>query len=228
MNSLPYAPAPAVTAAASPLTLRAWRDYDAHTLDVPDMYLGEVEVSGPPASAVDRLWELGARRVEIPGRIDLADPADAARTVYLLSLIRDLTAQAVFTQWRLTLPAAGEPEWTLFSHLQPPAVLVGLPDGEEVLKRWRDGHFVGKCLWRRGPGFFQLRDRRWGDLRRFTVTDDAYLRAIDTLVPGATADAVPAPVLAAFEAERLVHRIGDWVCWLPYSNRRWAQSAMLI
>ncbi|TDC65578.1 DUF5825 family protein [Streptomyces hainanensis] len=212
---------------STPLTVRAWRDYDAGSLDAPGMYLGEHELTGRSDEAVDLLWELGARRVELAGRVDLAAPADVAGTVRLLCLVRDLTAQAIYTQWRLRLPDGTE-DWRPLGHLQPPAVLEGVPDGEAALAGWRAGHYLGKCQWRRGPGFFQLRDRRWGDLRRFTLTDGGYRAAVETLVPGARADAVPAPVLAAFEDERLVWRLGDRVCWLPYATRRWAQSAMLI
>ncbi|UCM91445.1 DUF5825 family protein [Streptomyces marincola] len=216
-----------MTVSTSPPAVRAWRDYDAHTLDTPGMFLGEVPLSGPTDTLVDRLWDLGARRVELPGRVDLADPGDPEGTVRALGLVRDLTAQAVYTQWRLRLPASA-PDWVPFCHLQPPAVLDGVPDAEAALARWRETHYLGKCQWRRGPGFFQLRDRRWGDLRRFTLTDDAYLAAVETLVPGARADDVPAPVLAAFEAEKLAWRVGDRVAWLPYAKRRWTQSAMLI
>ncbi|ARQ67584.1 DUF5825 family protein [Streptomyces marincola] len=216
-----------MTVSTSPPAVRAWRDYDARALETPGMFLGEVPLSGPTDALVDRLWDLGARRVELPGRVDLADPGDPEGTVRALGLVRDLTAQAVYTQWRLRLPASA-PDWVPFCHLQPPAVLEGVPDAGAVLARWRETHYLGKCQWRRGPGFFQLRDRRWGDLRRFTLTDDAYLAAVETLVPGARADDVPTPVLAAFEAEKLAWRVGDRVAWLPYATRRWAQSAMLI
>ncbi|MDB1089971.1 DUF5825 family protein [Streptomyces sp. ACA25] len=231
MKPTPSAPAD------SSLAVKAWRDYDARTLAVPGMCLEEAEAGGPPEEAVDRLWKQGARRVELPGTVDPTDTTDAARTVQKLCLIRDLTAQAVYTQWRLRLApatgagsteAAGEELWKLFSHLQPPAVVEGPTDGEGLIQRWRAGHYVGKCVWRRGPGFLQVRDRRWGELRRFTVSEDAFQRAIEVLVPGAPASEVPEAVLKAFLTESLVHRVGDQVWWMPYRARRWAQAPMMI
>ncbi|MDT0444263.1 DUF5825 family protein [Streptomyces johnsoniae] len=217
----------------TPPVLRAWRDYDARVLDAPGMYLGDIPLTGSARALVDRLWDLGARYVEIPALVDLGDPAGPAepeRTVHLLSLVRDLTAQAIYTQWHLRLPAGPRtvPSWTPFSHLHPPTTLLGVPDAGTHLARWRATHYLGKCQWRRGPGFYQLRDRRFGGLRRYTLTDPAYRSAVDTLIPGAPAEAVPEPVLTALTAEHLAHPVGTHVCWLPYATRRWTQSAMLI
>lgn len=213
-----------------PLTVAAWRDYDPRACALPGMRLGDVRIDGPVAAEADRLWELGARRVRLPRPVDLAAAgADgAARAVRDLCLVRDLTARAVFVEWRLRLPPEPADGWRDLSHLQPPSELDGPADAADALARWREGHYLCKLLWRRGPGFVQIRDRRWGDLRRFTAEESEYGGAIAALAYGARADAVPAAVLAEFREERLVAEVGPLVWWLPYRVRRWIQEAMAI
>ncbi|PJE95318.1 hypothetical protein CUT44_23790 [Streptomyces carminius] len=215
----------------APPVVVAWRDYDPDACGLPGMGLGEVEVAGPVAAEVERLWELGVRRVRLPRPVDLGavgDPGAAARAVRDLCLVRDLTARAVFTEWRLRLAPEPADAWQVLSHLQPPRELTGTADAAEALSRWRAGHYLCKCLWRQGPGFVQIRDRRWGDLRRFTADEPEYRQAIEVLSYGAPADTVPAPVLADFREERLVADVGPLAWWLPYRVRRWIQEAMTV
>ncbi|MCI0383736.1 DUF5825 family protein [Streptomyces sp. CNQ085] len=205
----------------APLTVAAWRDYDPRACALPGMRLDDVRVEGPVAAAVDRLWEA----------VDLTaagDPGAAARAVRDLCLVRDLTARAVFVEWRLRLPPEPSDGWQVLGHLQPPGELEGPEDAAGALARWRQGHYLCKCLWRQGPGFVQIRDRRWGDLRRFTADGPEYHAAITALDHGAHAGDVPAPVLAEFREERLVADVGPLVVWLPYRVRRWIQEAMTI
>ncbi|MFP8940012.1 DUF5825 family protein [Streptomyces fenghuangensis] len=215
----------------APLTVTAWRDYDPRACALPGMRLGDVRIEGPVAAAVDRLWESGVRRVRLPDTVDLAgagDPGAAARAVRDLCLVRDLTARAVFVEWRLRLAPEPPGGWEVLGHLQPPAELEGPEDAAGALARWREGHYLCKCLWRQGPGFVQIRDRRWGDLRRFTADGPEYHAAITALAYGARPGDVPAPVLAEFREERLVADVGPLVLWLPYRVRRWIQEAMAI
>ncbi|MFC1419066.1 DUF5825 family protein [Streptacidiphilus cavernicola] len=219
-------PAP-TTAPAPVLTVTAWRDYDPEARELDGMSLGRIELTGPTAEAAQRLWDLGARRVELPGVQDLTDTARAARTVQALCLVRDLTALAVYVDWRLRLGPDTSSSRSL-GHLQPPSVLLGSADPAGDLAAWRAGHYLGKCLWRRGPGFLQIRDRRYGELRRFTVEEPEYHQAVDRLSLGAPASAVPAPILADLAGEDLVGQVGDQVWLLPYRVRRWTQAAMVI
>ncbi|MEV1024719.1 DUF5825 family protein [Streptomyces sp. NPDC050264] len=218
-----------MTATVTAPTLLAWRDYDPAACELPGMSLGEVPLPGPARGQAARLWELGARRVRLPAPIDLTAAADPAAALYGLSLVRDLTARAVMVEWELRLdPRAGE-SWRPLSHLQPPASLHG-PDGgeEEALRTWRRGHYLCKCLWRKGPGFIQIRDRRWGELRRFTADEPEYDTAIGLLDYGAPADTVAKSVLDDFRTEQLVLEVGAYAWWLPYRVSRWLQQSIAI
>ncbi|MGI5479063.1 DUF5825 family protein [Streptomyces lavendofoliae] len=214
-----------------PPAVLAWRDYDPEACELPGMFLGELALPGPAEGESERLWHLGARRVRLPGVVDLAGTPDADRAaaaVGALCLVRDLTARAVLVEWDLRLdPAAGE-GWRVLSHLQPPRRIEG-PDGaDDALREWRRGHYLCKCLWRKGPGFVQIRDRRWGELRRFTADEPEYERAIETLAHGAPARSVPRAVLDDFRGEDLVLDVGPLAWWLPYRISRWLQESMTI
>jgi hypothetical protein len=210
--------------------VRAWRDHDAEARLLPGMSLGRIPV--PAGSAVaDRLWEMGVRLVELEEPVDLAAEGAAAhrRAVDLLCLIRDLTARAVQVDWDLRLSPEGDAEqWKLLSHLHPPRGITGLADADEALHAWRIRHYLCKLVWRQGPGFVQIRDRRWGDLRRFTADEPHYREAIAVLDRGIARTAVPADVLADFTAEHLVLHVGDLAWWLPYHVTRWLQEAMAV
>ncbi|MFF7636787.1 DUF5825 family protein [Kitasatospora sp. NPDC008050] len=221
--------APTAPPRPATVTVRAWRDVEPVTLDLPSMSLGTVGAEGPSGPAAQRLWDLGARRVAIPGTVDLdgTDPAAAARTVHQLCLIRDLTAHAVQVDWALR-PGPWADAWEELSHLQPPTTLLGLADTDPALRLWTDTHHIGKCLWRKGPGFIQIRDRRWGELRRFTVDEPQYQEVIERLVDGAPQSELPAAVLADLRGEQLVGQVGELVWWLPYRVRRWAHAPIVL
>ncbi|MYY80059.1 MULTISPECIES: DUF5825 family protein [unclassified Streptomyces] len=217
-----------MTATLATPTLLAWRDYDPAACALPGMFLGEVPLPGPPSGQAERLWQLGARRVRLPDPVDLTATADPAAALHGLGLVRDLTARAVMVEWKLRLDPDSGDRWRMLSHLQPPATLLG-PDGaEDALNTWRRGHYLCKCLWRRGPGFIQIRDRRWGELRRFTADEPEYATTIDRLDHGALADTVPKAVLDDFRAEQLVLDIGPYAWWLPYRVSRWLQQSIAI
>ncbi|QUI29677.1 hypothetical protein H9W91_01440 [Streptomyces alfalfae] len=217
-----------MTATITAPTLLAWRDYDPAACALPGMSLGEVPLTGPARGQAARLWDLGARRVRLPAPVDLTASADPGAVLYGLSLVRDLTARAVMVEWELRLaPGAGE-SWRALSHLQPPAALQGPADAEESLRTWRRGHYLCKCLWRKGPGFIQIRDRRWGELRRFTADEPEYEEAIGLLDHGAPADTVPRAVLDDFRGEQLILELGPYAWWLPYRVSRWLQQSIAI
>ncbi|MFD4549158.1 DUF5825 family protein [Streptomyces sp. NPDC058466] len=218
------------THAAPKPVVRAWRDHDADARELPGMSLGRIPLTADAADA-DRLWESGVRLVELERPVDLGAIGDAAHreAVDLLCLIRDLTARAVQVDWDLGLPAEGDAEqWKLLSHLHPPRGITGLDDGDDILHAWRTRHYLCKLVWRQGPGFVQIRDRRWGDLRRFTADESHYLDAIARLDRGVAHTSVSADVLAEFTAEHLVLRVGELAWWLPYRVNRWLQEAMAV
>ncbi|MEU5633171.1 DUF5825 family protein [Streptomyces rishiriensis] len=219
-----------MTATAPNVTVRAWRDLDPQARDLPGMSLGTFPVTHQ-IQQVDRLWDLGVRHAELDTTVDLSsdDPATHRRAVDRLCLVRDLTARAVSVDWDLRLsPQESAQQWKVLSHLQPPRTVTGLDDAEGALHAWRTRHYLCKLVWRRGPGFVQIRDRRWGELRRFTAEEPRYHEAIALLAPGAHHTAVPADIVEEFIAEHLVLRVGDLAWWLPYRVSRWLQEAMTV
>ncbi|MFE1921213.1 DUF5825 family protein [Streptomyces asoensis] len=219
-----------MTTIAPHFTIRAWRDLDPQARGLPGMSLGTLPVTAGAPQA-DRLWDLGVRHAELDTAVDLAtgDPAAHRGVVDRLCLVRDLTARAVSVDWDLRLsPRDAAHQWKVLSHLQPPRSLTGLENGEEALHAWRIRHYLCKLVWRQGPGFIQIRDRRWGDLRRFTADEPGYREAIARLDQGAGRADVPADVLAEFTAEHLVLRVGELAWWLPYRVSRWLQEAMAV
>ncbi|MFI1168854.1 DUF5825 family protein [Streptomyces sp. NPDC020801] len=219
-----------MTVTAPELTVRAWRDHDPQARHLPGMSLGPLPVT-PGSRDVERLWAMGVRHAELDAAVDLgaAGPAAHRAAVDRLRLVRDLTAHAVSVDWECRLPSQ-EPaqQWKVLSHLHPPRTLTGPADPQEALHRWRTRHYLCKLVWRQGPGFIQIRDRRWGDLRRFTADEPRYQDAIALLDPGAHHADVPAGVLEEFTAEHLVLRLGDLVWWLPYRVSRWLQEAIAV
>ncbi|WP_069770709.1 DUF5825 family protein [Streptomyces sp. LUP30] len=212
------------------VNVSAWRDFDPQARDLPGMSLGILPVA-PQTRQVDRLWDLGVRHAELDTVVDLSsdDPATHRRAVDRLCLVRDLTARAVSVDWDLHLPPQDSThQWKVLSHLHPPRTVTGLDGAEEALHAWRTRHYLCKLVWRQGPGFVQIRDRRWGDLRRFTAEEPRYLEAIARLGPGAHHAGVPADILEEFTAEHLVLRVGDLAWWLPYRVSRWLQESMAV
>jgi hypothetical protein len=227
--------APAAVPALDRLTVTAWRDYDPAVCALPGMAAGDRSLDGPVPEECARLWADGARRVRLHGAVDLTEAATATgegadRAVRRLSLVRELTAQAVLVEWELLMPAADPEAWRTLAHLQPPQHLAGPPQdaAAEQLRAWREGHYVGLCLWRQGPGFVQVRDRRWGRLARFTVDEPHYQEAIRALAYGLPTADVPEDALADFTAERLVLAVGPRRWWLPYRVRRWSRGGITV
>ncbi|GAV38447.1 DUF5825 family protein [Streptomyces acidiscabies] len=208
-------------------TVTAWRDHDETVNELPGMRLDPQHIDGPGGAAARRLFEAGARRVALPRPVDLTDETDAAWTVRALSFVGDLTSLAVAVDWQVH-PGPGPDAWIPLSHLHPPTSLLGVPDPEGALRRWRDSYYICKCVYRQGPGFVQVRDRRHGELRRFTIDEPEYRAAIDLLTDGAPASRVPGPILDDFLQEELAARIGEFVWWMPYRVRRWSQAPRVL
>ncbi|MFF7751792.1 DUF5825 family protein [Streptomyces sp. NPDC007971] len=210
--------------------VQAWRDHDSEARTLPGMSLGHVPLDADPGDA-ERLWAMGARRAELDAPVDLtaAGGAAARAAVDRLCLVRDLTARAVQVDWDLCLPPdRADHLWKVLSHLHPPRTLAGPADADTALHAWRTRHYLCKLVWRRGPGFLQIRDRRWGDLRRFTADDPRYPAAIARLDRGVHQADVAADILEELTAEHLVLRAGDLAWWLPYHVSRWLQEAMAV
>jgi hypothetical protein len=212
---------------AAPLTLGLWRDHDEEVLDLPGVSLGEIPAEGDPAVLAQSLYDRGVRRVGLSRPVDLTGEMDAAMLTWVMILLRDLSGLGVVVDWRLRPGAHGE-VWQRLNHLSPPAELIGQPDGEEALASWRETFYMCKCIYRHGPGFVEVRDRRSGSLARFVIDDPEYLAAVERLIGGANVADVPEEVLAAFVEEGLAGLAGESAWWLPYRVRRWPWPSMIV
>ncbi|WP_428936351.1 DUF5825 family protein [Streptomyces sp. ACT015] len=217
---------PAPTAAA-PFLVTAARDYDPEVSALPGMSLGRYEIDLSGGEAARRLFAAGARHVTLPRPVDVTDPADAAWTVRALSFVGALSSMAISVDWRIR--TGPDPDaWRPYSHLHPPTAVLGPPDPAATALAWRTTYYICKCVYRHGPGFLQVRDRRYGELRRFTIDEPEYHAAVAGLADGAHAGTVPEPVLADLMAETLVLRFGDHLWWAPYRVRRWSEAPLVI
>lgn len=201
-------------------TVTAWRDYRSRPSDA----LGEFRLTGAPMSAVQRLFDAGARAVRLACPVDLGATEDPLGVLRPLAVVRDCTSLGIAVDWQLLLPDAFD--WRRLSHLWPPTNLTGAPAG--AAEQWRREHYVGRLMYRHGPGFIQVRDRREGVLSKITITEREHLDAVDrTLLPGAR-DVPPATVLADLASEHLVLRLRDAALWLPYRVRRWPTPSTIV
>lgn len=207
------------------LSVKLWRHHDAHACSLPGMFLGDGQVDSDVMGRSRELADGGARMVSLDQPVDLRRPS--ATAIRALTLLRELTSLGVVVKWSLVAGASLDIPATL-GHLYPPSAITGRPDGDEPLADWRTGFYLGKCVYRHGPGFMQVRDRRSGILERFTIDEPHYLHAIDMLVKGAAESELPKDVVTALTAERLAVGFGSHLWWAPYRIRRWPQPSMVV
>jgi Family of unknown function (DUF5825) len=183
----------------------------------------QARIRTDPAGAVAALFRVGARHVRLDTPVDLTADADGMASARALVVLRELASWAIEADWRLRADASTD--LGPLMHLGPPADCAG---ASGQLDAWRASFFFGACVCRRGPGFLQVRDRRSGELSRFTIDDPGYLAVADAALGGARADDLDAEVIADFESEGLVGRVGGHVWWIPCRIRRWPIPAMAI
>jgi hypothetical protein len=190
-----------------------WRDYEE--LDRPGMFAGTAVVTVPAAKASREFFEGGVRRIALIDAVDLTSADGQPAAVRALILVRESTGYGIAVDWRLRL---GAERWRPLSHLYPPDEVIG---AEDVRREWRNGYHFFKCAYRRGPGFLQVRDRRSDVLRKITVDGPAHRAAVDDLLEGCPASAVPPSILRDLTTMRLVHLLGRTAWWLPCRVRQW-------
>ncbi|MEU9959507.1 DUF5825 family protein [Streptomyces sp. NPDC050982] len=168
----------------------------------------------------------GVRYVALDEPVSLRSPAP--RDLRALDFVRIATARGLLVHWHLRAGRRAEPELTdhHLTHLQPPVSLDGGGSAER-LARWRDRFYVGRCAWRRGPGFVQIRDRRGGVLQLFDLTEPEYVRAV-ALLEEQRPDDVDPGVLTALRAEHLVLTFDGLDWWAPSMIDRWPAPSMLL
>jgi hypothetical protein len=210
---------------ADEITALLWRDHDERVnAAIDSMCLGEYRFRLDSQAGAADVYGLGARLVELPTLVDLSGAMPAEWAVRTVALIRDLTAQGVNVAWRLRLGKVVD--WHVLSHLWPPREIVGRQAG--MVAEWRRTHYLGKCVYRQGPGFVQVRDRRDGELTKFTIDADDHLTTIEPLLQGAATQTIPADVFADYATEDLLMQVGEFAVWLPYRVRRWPIPSMVV
>ncbi len=201
-----------------------WRDYDPVVQCLPGMRLGTRTLDGAWRQWATKLYEAGARCVRIAEPVTLCGTA-SARSARTLVLIRELTSRGFAVEWAAGC-GDGCAALRRFNHLYPPAGVAGAP--EEVTRDWRATFFPCKCVFRRGPGFIEVRDRRLGSLETFTIDDPRHIAAIEAMEEGVAADEVPADVRRDLaEADLLAEHAGH-LWWLPMRVHRWPFPSLSV
>ncbi|MDH6455841.1 MULTISPECIES: DUF5825 family protein [unclassified Streptomyces] len=217
----------------TPLTLTTWRDHDEEVLQLPALrpLTTVVADSATPAETAAKLYTEGVRRVALDRPADLTGATGARTIVSTMLLLGELTSWGIVVDWDVALGA--DPDiWRSFNHLHPPRRILDTEHAKEaadIRQEWRSTFYVGKCVYRRGPGFVQVRDRRaGGSLARYTLDDPGYLEAVDKLAHGCPAEAVAPDVLDHLVGESLAGRAGRLAWWLPYRVRRWPWPSFAV
>ncbi|MDG4830830.1 DUF5825 family protein [Solwaraspora sp. WMMD1047] len=205
------------------VTVQLWRDHEPALRDRPGMALGRHRVPADRAGRAAEFYRTGARGARIEEPVDLC----AAGSGGTLALIRELTSWGIAVEWTARCRAAcRDPE--LLGHLWPPTQVWCGPDSAETTRRWRERFFPAKCVYRCGPDFIEIRDRRFGTLELFTVDDPEWIDAVLVMGEGVPAEAVPADARAAFAEARLTLERDGELWWLPARIRRWPFPPLLV
>lgn len=170
----------------------------------------------------DALYDSGVRRVRLRRAVDLSAPT--TRDLRALDFVKMGTARGLQIQWAVATEMSCQDRQAL-SHLQAPISVAG--SGVPWLDEWRNGFFLGRCIWRQGPGFIQIRDRRSQRLVTFNLTDPEYLAAFYALDRGEPYD-LPAHVTTDLLNEGLVLQYADMLWLAPYQIVRWPFPSMTI
>ncbi|MFF7475033.1 DUF5825 family protein [Streptomyces sp. NPDC008092] len=181
---------------------------------------------GPVGDRVHDLYGSGVRCVALDEPVSLRSPGP--RDLRALDFVRIATARGLLVRWHLRAGRRALPALTAhdLSHLQPPLSLDG-PRSAERLAQWNSRFYIGRCVWRRGPGFVQVRDRRDGVLQRYDLIRPEYAEAVP-LLEKQQPEAVDPEVLAALRAERLLLTFGGQDWWAPYLMDRWPVPSMVL
>jgi hypothetical protein len=202
------------------ILVETWRDGDVDTRDLDGMAGGAVRLAGSPVSDARELYAAGMRHVRIPQPVCLCGDggADALAT---LMLLREFTARGFAVEWETQCEVRGDDAGRL-GHLHPPVRSV-VEDGGSVAatRAWRERYFPGKCVFRYGPGFVEVRDRRFGSLELLTLDNPDYVEAVDRLVEGTLADSLPNHIREELSDAHLIAEHAGLVWWLPTRLYRW-------
>ncbi|WP_198550288.1 DUF5825 family protein [Streptomyces silvensis] len=201
-----------------------WLDHDPVARRLPGMHLGTRTLGAPADAAVTELHTAGVRCIRLPEPVRLCADAQG-RSAHALMLIREATGRGLAVLWHAVCDD-GCVTRRLYHHLYPPERVTGAP--EDVVADWRATYFPSKCVFRRGPGFVEVRDRRCGTLELITIDEPGHLDRLDALTEGIDAAELPDPVRRDFADAGLIAEHGGRAWWLPMRVRRWPFPSLAV
>ncbi|MEO6700582.1 MAG: DUF5825 family protein [Jatrophihabitantaceae bacterium] len=206
------------------IAVELWLDYDAAARAIPGIAQGRRQLDGDWASAAAQLYQSGIRCVRLVEPVDLdVDPAP-------LILLRELTSWAIVSEWVARCAEGSATQLMQLSHLYPPSTVLGELDPLQVarLRSWREQYFPCKCTYRVGPGFVEVRDRRFGNLELFTIDEPDRLAAIGRLSDGMPVDELDPAIRQELADVNLITEHDGLCWWLPMRLRRWPFYPMTV
>lgn len=209
-------------AVTAPITVQMWRDYDPRVREIPGMALGYRSLTGHRGDEVDALYDAGVRCVRLTDEVDLSAQAPAGALI----LIRELTSRSIAVEWVGRCDDPSAPIQRL-SHLYPPSAVLGSPAATAALRVWWNRFFPCKCVFRVGPGFLEVRDRRFGNLEVYTIDEPGHLDAVRRLVEGVPADGIDPGVRHELAADLIAENDGV-LWWLPMRLHRWPFQPLTV
>ncbi|MFD8749997.1 DUF5825 family protein [Kitasatospora sp. NPDC059577] len=201
-----------------------WLDHDPAAREVPGFALGRRTLAGPARAEVTDLHRAGVRCLRLTEPVRLCADATAA-SARALMLLREATGQGLAVLWQAVC-TDGCAAQRRFHHLYPPDQLTGAP--QDVLTDWRATYFPCKCVFRRGPGFVEVRDRRFGTLELFTIDEPGHLAQLDALAEGVEPGLLPDAVRRDFTEAGLVAEQAGRTWFLPMRVRRWPFPSLTV
>jgi hypothetical protein len=154
---------------------------------------------------------------------------DAEHTVHVIAVLRDRLGAGRDTRWRgeVVAPVDVRP----LRHLPPPIEVPGRADADQ-LRQWRTDFRAGRCFYRLGPGFVQIKDvREPGRFEIVTLTEpDLIGLFLDCLTPTrcSTLGQPARQALRVLAGRDLVLVVGEYAVTLPHRMRRWPVPANLV
>ncbi|MFF2658392.1 DUF5825 family protein [Kitasatospora sp. NPDC058032] len=211
--------------AAAP-EVELWLDHDPAARGLPGYALGHRTLSGPAQEEVTDLHRAGVRclRLTAPVRLCADAPAASARA---LMLLREATGQGLAVLWQAVC-TDGCAARRRFHHLYPPERLTGDGAPQDVLADWRATYYPSKCVVRRGPGFVEVRDRRFGTLELFTIDEPGHLAQLDALAEGVELGTLPEAVHRDLAGAGLIAEQAGRAWFLPMRVRRWPFPSLTV
>ncbi|MEV5499523.1 DUF5825 family protein [Nonomuraea fuscirosea] len=168
---------------------------------------------------VSRVLHDNIRSLRMESPIDLRTP----ESLPALAVIRDATGRGLACDWHLT----GADDVAELSYLYPPNRIDGETE-DPRLGAWRTGFHIGLLLYRRGPGFVQVRDRREGHLTVYTLYEPAFLKVVELAASPVPVSRLDAAAASELLAANLVLKVADDLLWLPHRIHRWPLPPMAV